>query len=141
MTTNLLIMLVDDEDIVLFINELTIKSSGIAERFVKQKNGAYALDYLKNNINTPENLPDFIFLDLNMPVMDGKTFMSNYEELPDWVKEKSKVIILSSSLDKRDKDYFKENSYVIGYLAKPLSDNDLKEVLTAHNNLCINIKS
>ncbi len=128
-------MLVDDEDIVLFINERIIRNSGIAERFVKHKNGAYAIDYLKNNINMPENLPDFIFLDLNMPIMDGKTFMDNYEELPDGVKEKSKVIILSSSLDVRDKDYFKENKHVIGYLAKPLSDNDLSEVIAVSNNL------
>ena len=135
MNNNLLIMLVDDEDIVLFINERIIRNSGIAERFVKHKNGAYAIDYLKNNINMPENLPDFIFLDLNMPIMDGKTFMDNYEELPDGVKEKSKVIILSSSLDVRDKDYFKENKHVIGYLAKPLSDNDLSEVIAVSNNL------
>ena len=135
MNNNLLIMLVDDEDIVLFINERIIRNSGIAERFVKHKNGAYAIDYLKNNINMPENLPDFIFLDLNMPIMDGKTFMDNYEELPDGVKEKSKVIILSSSLDVRDKDYFKENKHVIGYLAKPLSDKDLSEVITVSNNL------
>ena len=139
MTTNLLIMLVDDEDIVLFINEKIIKSSGIAERLLKQKNGAIALDYIKNNINKPENLPDLIFLDLNMPVMDGKTFMDTYENLPEWVKEKSKVIIVSSSLDISDKDYFKQNKHVIGYLAKPLSDHDLSKVLSIYNNLATSL--
>jgi len=125
-------MLVDDDETDLFINEKIIKVCGITERVVSHRNGELALNYMKNNIGKPESLPNYIFLDLNMPIMNGTTFMNHFENLPENVKDGSKIIILSSSNDYRDKERFKNNKYVLKYLTKPLSEENLN--LIDNNN-------
>jgi len=120
-----LIMIVDDSDMDLFVTEKTLKYSGITDRFVICKNGAIALDYLKTNLTVPERLPDIIFLDINMPFVNGYAFMNNYEELPEAVKEKIKIIVLSSSGDNNDKENFVKNKYISYYMVKPLTTEEL----------------
>jgi len=125
MAINPLIMLVDDDETDLFINEKIIKVCGITERIVTHKNGELALNYMKDNVGRPDSLPNYIFLDLNMPIMNGPTFINHFEGLPEDVKEKSKIIILSSSNDHRDKERFQNNKYVLKYFTKPLSEEYL----------------
>ena len=106
---NPLVMIVDDSDMDLFVTEKTLKYSGITDRFVICRNGAIALDHLKTNLTIPESLPDIVFLDINMPLMNGYGFMKNYEELPDAIKERITIIVLSSSGDDNDKENFIKN--------------------------------
>jgi len=121
------ILLIDDNEIDNFINERIISTSSFAKNIVVKKSAPEALDYLKQ-INDKSQLPEIIFLDLNMPVMDGFSFLNEFARLKDEVKKHSKVIVLSSSISPDDIDRASTNPFVYKYLNKPLSDKYLDAI-------------
>lgn len=126
------VMLVDDNDTDNFIHKRVIELTGFATNIIVKNSGKSALEFLELNKNNIENLPDIIFLDINMPIVDGFVFLFEYENYPDEVKNKCKIVILSSSDSKRDIDRIVDNEYVISFITKPLSEEalvDLKKIL------------
>ena len=125
-----LVMLVDDNDTDNFISKRIIEINKFAKRVEIKNSGKSALQYLEENQNKPENLPDLIFLDINMPIVDGFVFLFEFEMFPDELKKKCKIVILSSSDNKRDIEKIVDNEYVINFITKPLTDNALNELKT-----------
>ena len=121
------VLLIDDNEIDNFINERIITTSAFAKNVVVKKSANDALDYLKQ-IKGKDEQPDVIFLDLNMPVMDGFGFLEEFDKLNDTIKKNSKVIVLSSSISPEDINRASTNPYVYKYLNKPLSDKYLDAV-------------
>lgn len=74
-----------------------------------------------------------LFLDINMPVMNGWEFLERFEELEESLKTRIKVHILSSSVDKRDMERAKANKYVAHYLVKPLTTETIRLVTHSAN--------
>jgi len=123
-----LVMLVDDNDTDNFISKRIIEITDFAGRVEVKNSGKSALDYLAENQESPENLPNIIFLDINMPVVDGFVFLYEFEKFRELVRIKCKVIILSSSDNKRDIDKIVNNNYVIKFITKPLTEGSLEEI-------------
>ena len=123
-----LVLLVDDNDTDNFISKRIIEITKFAQRVEVRNSGKSALEYLEESKDTPENLPDVIFLDINMPIVDGFVFLFEFEMFPDQIKEKCKVIILSSSNNKRDIAKIVDNEYVIKFITKPLTEKALQEI-------------
>lgn len=123
-----LVMLVDDNETDNFISEKIIEMSGFAEQVISMESGTSALEYLEKNSAIVENIPDVIFLDINMPFVDGFVFLYEFEKFAKTVKSKCKIVILSSSDNKRDIDRIIDNPHVISYLVKPLSPESLKKI-------------
>ena len=123
-----LVLLVDDNDTDNFISKRIIEITKFAQRVEVRNSGKSALEYLEQTKDTPENLPDVIFLDINMPIVDGFVFLFEFEMFPDQIKEKCKVIILSSSNNKRDIAKIVDNEYVIKFITKPLTEKALQEI-------------
>lgn len=123
-----LVMLVDDNDTDNFISKRIIEITKFAKRVEVKSSGKSALDYLKDNQSSPENLPNIIFLDINMPIVDGFVFLYEFEKFTELVKNKCKVIILSSSDNKRDIDKIVNNNHVIKFITKPLTEVALEEI-------------
>jgi CheY-like chemotaxis protein len=127
-----LVMLVDDNDTDNFIHKRVIELTGFAKNIVVKNSGKSALEYLESNKNNIANLPDVIFLDINMPIVDGFVFLFEYENFPENLKQKCRIAILSSSDNKRDIDRIVDNEYVVNFITKPLSEealSDLKKLL------------
>jgi CheY-like chemotaxis protein len=122
------VMLVDDNETDNFIHKRIIELTGFAKNIIVKNSGKSALEYLESNRNNIQNLPAVIFLDINMPIVDGFVFLFEYENFPENVKEKCKVVILSSSDNKRDIDRIVDNEYVINFITKPLSEEALGEL-------------
>jgi CheY-like chemotaxis protein len=122
------VLLIDDNDIDNFINERMITTTNFGRTVVVKTSSEHALQYLKKSAESPDQLPQIIFLDLNMPVVDGFGFLSEYENLPDAVKKFSKVIVLSSSISPDDINRASTNPYVIKYINKPLNEKYLDAV-------------
>ena len=123
-----LVMLVDDNDTDNFISKRIIEITKFANDVEVKNSGKKALDYLKENENNEERLPDLIFLDINMPIVDGFVFLYEFEKFNDLIKNKCKVIILSSSDNKRDIDKIVNNDHVIRFITKPLTESALSEI-------------
>ncbi|MCG8383938.1 MAG: response regulator [Cytophagales bacterium] len=128
-----LVMLVDDNDTDNFISKRIIEITKFANRVEVKNSGKSALDYLRENQDVIENLPNLIFLDINMPIVDGFVFLYEFEKFSDLIKDRCKVIILSSSDNKRDIDKIVNNNHVIKFITKPLTETALEEVKV--NNL------
>jgi CheY-like chemotaxis protein len=122
------VLLVDDNEIDNFINERIIVSSGFAKEVVVKNSADGALKYLQGLSSTPEKIPDFIFLDLNMPVKDGFGFLEDFASMDEAIRRRSKVIVLSSSISPDDINRASTNPYVHKYINKPLSEKYLEAV-------------
>lgn len=123
-----LVLLVDDNDTDNFISKRIIEITKFSERVEVKSSGKGALDYLREHQNKPEQIPSIIFLDINMPIVDGFVFLYEFEKFNELVKNKSKVIILSSSDNKRDIDKIVNNNHVIKFITKPLTEMALDEI-------------
>jgi len=123
-----MVMLVDDNDTDNFISKRIIQLTKFANRTEVKNSGKSALEYLSTNKDSIENLPDLIFLDINMPIVDGFVFLYEFEKYDSLVKNKSKIVILSSSDNKRDIDKIVNNNFVIKFLTKPLTADALQVV-------------
>jgi len=123
-----LVMLVDDNDIDNFISRRIIEISKFASDVEIKNSGKSALEYLEINKENPDLLPEIIFLDINMPIVDGFVFLYEFENFNDLVKNKCKVIILSSSDNMRDINKIINNDHVIKFITKPLTETALSSI-------------
>ena len=114
------ILLIDDNAITNTLHETLMTTSCFAESIFIYESAVDAINYLKNEMK-PENIPEIIFLDIRMPVMDGFGFLSEFKKLPASITSKSKIIMLTSSLDESDKAKAKADSHVVDFFVKPLT--------------------
>lgn len=117
------ILLVDDDEGVNFLNKYLLNDSKVAASISTAINGREALKLVSDS----GICPDIIFLDINMPVMDGFEFLENFREQSPCFSN-SKVYMLTSSL--RDSDRARAAMYecVVDYLEKPLSEEAIKSI-------------
>lgn len=120
------ILLVDDDPASNFLAQLLLEEFGFTEENVVVKsNGKEAIDYILHECNSKE-IPDLIFLDINMPVMDGFEFLDEFKTVP--LLKAVKIVLLTSSVSARDYDKAKE--YVLfDYINKPLTEEKLHKIL------------
>lgn len=122
------VLLVDDNEIDNFINERMILSTKFAEEVIVKNSADAAMNYIKEHATVETNLPDVIFLDLNMPIKDGFAFLEEYDGVSETIKNKCKVIVLSSSISPEDINKASTNPYVFKYINKPLSEKYLDAI-------------
>lgn len=123
------VMMVDDNEIDLKINSKIITITKLFDEIIVCKSGLEGMDYLNKFIDSPEKLPNYILLDIQMPDMNGFDFLDCYKRLPKQFINKCQVIMLSSSLDFGDIKRAEANPHVIKLLKKPLSPAELSELL------------
>jgi len=120
-----LVLLIDDSDIDLFVQKRFMEISGFAKSILVFQSARKALELL----STPgQRRPDVIFLDLNMPEMDGFSFLEHLTSLPDGLAGPTKVVILTSSSSGADKARAASFGSVITFLSKPLTEKRLIEL-------------
>ena len=129
------VLSIEDDSTTQFLNKLTMESAGFCENIIQANGGEEALAYyekLENGEEPTLQLPEIILLDLNMPVMDGWEFFEAFEmRFPHFI-EKTKIFILSSSVNPKDATRATEEKNIAAFLAKPLDDkqlNTIKEML------------
>jgi CheY-like chemotaxis protein len=123
-----LVLLVDDNDMDNFISKRIIEITEFADKVEVKNSGKSALQFLEQEQNNAAKLPDVIFLDINMPIVDGFVFLFEYEGFSQIVKNKCKIVILSSSNNKRDIAKIIDNEHVVKFITKPLTEKSLEEL-------------
>ncbi|MEO7171524.1 MAG: response regulator [Ferruginibacter sp.] len=123
------ILLVDDDPDDNYYHQIIINKMNMVNQIDIAINGIEAIAYLKNENRIP---PDIIFLDLNMPKMNGWEFLDQYKHLGIAQKAKVLIIILTTSANPDDIKKAKEIQDVTGFETKPLSKEFLSEILEKH---------
>ncbi len=128
------ILLVDDDDVTIFYNTHVINKLGVTDHIHAELNGAEALQYLteKTAYAADYQKPDLIFLDINMPVMNGFEFLEAYEKLPAADKGKHMIVMLTSSMLDVDRSNAAQYECVTGYLPKPLKADAVTAIIEKH---------
>ena len=121
------VLLVDDEEIDLFINEKVISSTNFSKKIHKAPSGRLGIEFLKN-VKDKSELPEIIFLDLNMPLMNGFDFLAAFEKLPSDITSHCRIVILSSSNSDQDRSKALKHSTVMKYMCKPINNYLLGEL-------------
>lgn len=120
------VILIDDSDIDLRIQSRFLEVFNFTSELVQYKSATEALNFLRElNNNAP---PDVIFLDLNMPEVDGFSFLNDFSDLPENITTVTKIVVLSSSTNVRDRDKVLEHKNVIHFITKPIKQTDIEEV-------------
>jgi two-component system nitrate/nitrite response regulator NarL len=120
-----LVILIDDSEIDLFVQKRFIEISSFARNILVFKSARKAFEQLTA---TAQQRPDLIFLDLNMPEMDGFSFLEQMIKLPAGSNGECKVVILTSSSSAADKARAATFGNVISFLSKPLNEKRLVEL-------------
>jgi CheY-like chemotaxis protein len=127
------ILLIDDDEPTNFLNRMVIEEVDCASRVEVMQSARDALKYLTNT--TPEGTyprPDLVFLDINMPAMDGWEFIEKYNQLPEDQKAKIIVVMLTTSFNPEDELKARKISGVSGFKNKPLTPEILMQILQKH---------
>lgn len=123
-----MVMIIDDNEIDRYVGESVIRIHNFAEAVINVEAAKDALEYLIAHQDQPELLPQLIFLDINMPEMNGFEFLDEYEHLPDSIKTNCIVMMLTTSLHEEDKQKADTCKYVYRFLNKPLNPEKLNSM-------------
>ncbi|MXN92911.1 response regulator [Flavobacterium sp. Sd200] len=125
------IMLIDDNKIDNFFHERVIRKNNAAKIVIAKESGFEALEYLKRG--TAEVQPNVIFLDINMPGMNGWEFIEHYKQLEESLQNSMIVVMLSTSDNPDDKALAKTHNILSDFKTKPLTKEMLDEVLIKYS--------
>jgi len=123
---NLNVLIVDDDPIFVMMHKLKVKMSSIADNPQTHHNGKSALESIIGN--NEEDASYLIFLDINMPVMSGWDLLNALQVSP--LATKVFVALVTSSVDKRDRERAKRYPQVIGFYEKALNADTCFEIKT-----------
>src|SRR5688500_11395596 len=117
-------MLIDDSEIDLFIHRRFLELCNFSKELVAYKSAESAIDWLKNLKG--DSPPNIIFLDLNMPIVDGFSFLNLFTGLPDKIKNMSRIVVLTSSNSVTDREQVFLYKNVIHMITKPIKQSDIE---------------
>jgi two-component system chemotaxis response regulator CheY len=124
-----IIALVDDDSIFQFTATRLLESSKLAQNILHFENGAEALTFLREKALQKEFLPDYLFLDINMPFVDGWMFLEDFTTLKSSLAKDISIYMVSSSIDPRDLNRAKGFSEVSDFIIKPISLEHFQKLL------------
>jgi CheY-like chemotaxis protein len=126
-----IIALVDDDKVFQLTASRTLKAAQLSDKILQFDNGEEALDFLRDHARESDTLPDYIFLDINMPFVDGWMFLDDYADLKTNLSKPIEIYMVSSSIDPRDMDRARQNANVRAYIIKPVTREKFIELLNA----------
>ena len=114
------VWLINDDELSNHLKENILRINNFSSEIRSFTKGKDALGELETLVESEEEFPDFIFLDLNMPDVDGWDFLNTYRKFPKEVKESCALYILSSSINVDDINKSKLHEDVRDFFSKPL---------------------
>jgi CheY-like chemotaxis protein len=131
------VLVIDDDEPTNFFNQMIVEQSGCTENIKVAQSGHEALQYLSTSVelacaDRAYPCPDLIFLDINMPAMDGWEFLEKYRSLKKERKNQVIVVMLTTSLFQEDMLKAQAIPEISGFENKPLTPEKLEKILNRH---------
>lgn len=129
------VLLIDDSEADNFIHTRRLNKMNLADDIVVRTNGQEGIRYFTEEDAVAR--PDILFLDINMPVMDGWEFLDRYQQLPAEQRARLTVLMIASSVS--DGDHERANGYtcIDSRQTKPLTREKVRELLEEHFPDCL----
>jgi CheY-like chemotaxis protein len=124
-------IIIDDSKLDCFIAEKIILNSGMSESVKVFQQAGQALEYIKASSGLQTTT--IVFVDIQMPVMNGFEFVENFENLPAELKKNYHMYMLSSSINENDIARVKGYASVKHFLNKPLTNDTIRAVLEEYS--------
>jgi two-component system, chemotaxis family, chemotaxis protein CheY len=128
------VCLIDDDRIYQFTAKKVLESTKLATQILSFTNGADGLSFIHTNLTKKDVLPDVIFLDINMPIMDGWQFLKEFALLETKLPKPIRIFMVSSSVDDYDIKKSKEHTCITNYVIKPIYKEKFHELLMSTPN-------
>lgn len=123
------VMLIDDSEIDNFINGKMLEGCNFAEHVFVHTSSKSALEFMQNIDQfkdiSQKILPQVIFLDVNMPMMDGLQFLDELAKVKPAISSSCKIYLLTASQNPSDIERAKKNKLITSIIQKPLSESML----------------
>ena len=127
------ISIIDDDPITVFGIKKMLSNLDASNTIVTYANGKEAIDDIRMWLKDGKDIPEVIFLDINMPIMDGWQFLEEFIRLP--IEKKIRINIVTSSIDNYDREkwqYFKKKTdHLIDFRNKPIRPAIMEEITSA----------
>ena len=121
--------IIDDDSVYQFLTTKVVSESKSIELIGTFSSGLEAIEFFKKNKNALDKLPDIIFLDLTMPIMDGWDFLREYSDIQPTIDKKITLYIVTSSISPTDMTRAKSISVVKDVIVKPVTKEKINYLL------------
>ena len=123
------ILIIDDDELFCFLTQSILEKAGLDASVRTTICSQEAIATIKHDYEHNKlALPEVIFLDIMMPIFDGHAFLAAFDAMPDDLKQSTKIVMLSSSLDPEDISRAKRYPFVVDFIEKPLSKPKLSDL-------------
>jgi CheY-like chemotaxis protein len=128
-TSQLNVFVIDDDDIYQYLTQKELEKSERVRSITTFSDGRKALNYLQEFGEDSNKIPHIIFLDVNMPILSGWTFIEEFRSLKINRLSNIRIYMISSSFDRRDIEKAGEYAEIADYLVKPVSRIQIASIL------------
>ncbi|SFI50638.1 response regulator [Halpernia frigidisoli] len=124
------VMIIDDNALDLYIAAKLITNNNFSKCVLEYNSASAALEFLAENQEKRDLLPQIIFVDIYMPLMDGFEFLENYKLLSPSLTDHCKIIMVSSTIDDRDIFMAKNDHSISLFAVKPITRSVFDNILS-----------
>ncbi len=125
-----IVAIIDDDRVFQKVTWMKIERRNLARKVLMFSDGEQAIHFLEEKAASPDELPDIILLDLNMPVMDGWDFLDAFVRLRPKIGKQITLFVATSSVNPEDMRRAQQISAVSDYVVKPISDSSLNRLFS-----------
>ena len=126
-----IVCLIDDDKVYQYTAKMILETTGLTNDIKTFFNGKEAIDFLSDPDNQQVDIiPDVIFLDINMPIMNGWNFLQSFDEIRKNLPKKVIIYVVSSSVDESDIHRSKNFESVTDYIIKPINREKYRQLLS-----------
>jgi CheY-like chemotaxis protein len=126
---------VDNDEVYLFLIRKVIEKKYNGRKILEFYNGLEAIEFIKENIDEPQLLPDIIFLDINMPVMDGWEFIESFKRIKNEIAKPITIYMVSSSVDEADMERAKNIKEISEFVCKPMTIEKVNHIFAVSEHV------